>query len=414
MPPSKAKPWVRPSPQVRLSTKSFGRDAAAVAASAFTALGGTLKEVDLSDCLSGRPEEEQKDALAIMCAALTEANGVTLHALDISDNALGEKGVRAARAALAGQPRLRTLALQNDGISAAAAAALDELLAAGTSGELRCLRLYNNMTGCEGAAHVASLLARCPQLEQLRLVSSRVGDEGGARLASALARLAGGALRELDLCDNGLGPPCGAPLAAVVAAHRGLTCLLLNDCGLCDSGVADLAAGLAGHPRLARLELCCNEIGPRGAGPLGAALATLPHLQTLRLAENELGAKGLDVLAAALNAGAASIASGAPPSQLLEVDFSSNELSGGAARRLAAALASRRCARLALDGNTLCAAAVAAVSRTLARGGGVLLPMEDNDVDGDEDVDELEEDEDEREIGAADALADALASKAAL
>ena len=67
-----------------------------MAARAFTALGSQLKEVDLSDVLAGRPETEALEALSTLCAALTEANGVALQALDLSDNALGEKGVRAA------------------------------------------------------------------------------------------------------------------------------------------------------------------------------------------------------------------------------------------------------------------------------------------------------------------------------
>ena len=44
--------------QVRLSTKSFGIDAAKVASRAFVNLASTLKEVDLSDTIAGRPEVE--------------------------------------------------------------------------------------------------------------------------------------------------------------------------------------------------------------------------------------------------------------------------------------------------------------------------------------------------------------------
>ena len=361
--------------QVKLSTKSFGRDAAQVAAAAFSAVKATLREVDLSDVLAGRPEAEALEALGIMCSALSADNGVTLDALDLSDNALGEKGVRAAAPALKGQPHLKSLALQTDGISAHAAAALGEVLASRES--LASLRLYNNMTGDEGALHVAALLSKCPNLCELRLVSSRVQTQGGTALAAALGGLGGKALAKLDLCDNGLGPECGAPLAAVVATHPGLTVLLLNECGLCDEGVAPLAAALKGHPGLTRLELCCNEITPEGAASLAAVLPTLARLTALRLAENELGDEGAAVLAKALHA-----APGLP--DLGELDFGSNELHGTGARPLGAAAASRKCAKLGLDGNEIGAGSVAAVAKLLAACGGELGPMDDNDPDADD------------------------------
>lgn len=50
--------------QVKLSTKSFGKDAAQVAALAFTHLGSKLLDLDLSDSIAGRPEEEASWLLA--------------------------------------------------------------------------------------------------------------------------------------------------------------------------------------------------------------------------------------------------------------------------------------------------------------------------------------------------------------
>lgn len=43
---------------MKLSTKSFGKDAAQIAALAFTQLGPKLLDLDLSDSIAGRPEEE--------------------------------------------------------------------------------------------------------------------------------------------------------------------------------------------------------------------------------------------------------------------------------------------------------------------------------------------------------------------
>lgn len=59
-------------PQIKLSTKSFGRDAAEVAAKAIANMRGTLLDADISDIIAGRPEAEALDAMRIMCAALAQ------------------------------------------------------------------------------------------------------------------------------------------------------------------------------------------------------------------------------------------------------------------------------------------------------------------------------------------------------
>lgn len=58
--------------QIKLSTKSFGRDAAEVAAKAINNVRGTLLDADLSDIIAGRPEAEALDAMRIMCSALAQ------------------------------------------------------------------------------------------------------------------------------------------------------------------------------------------------------------------------------------------------------------------------------------------------------------------------------------------------------
>lgn len=57
--------------QVKLSTKSFGRDAAEVAAEAMTNVAKSLVDADMSDIIAGRPEAEALEALRIVSAALS-------------------------------------------------------------------------------------------------------------------------------------------------------------------------------------------------------------------------------------------------------------------------------------------------------------------------------------------------------
>lgn len=61
---------------------------------------GSLTDVDLSDVIAGRPEDEALEALRLISGALAQC---PLRLLDLSDNALGEKGVRAAAAAFSNQ-----------------------------------------------------------------------------------------------------------------------------------------------------------------------------------------------------------------------------------------------------------------------------------------------------------------------
>jgi hypothetical protein len=65
-----------------------------------------------------------------------------------------------------------------------ACSALAELLPQAAS--LAGLHLFNNMSGDEGAGHVASLLLRCPGMCDFKMASSRVGPAGGISLAKAL------------------------------------------------------------------------------------------------------------------------------------------------------------------------------------------------------------------------------------
>ena len=157
-------------------------------------------------------EAEALAALRIIAGALAKAVG--LRRLDLSDNALGEKGIRAAAAAFSQQVRrgggwllaagllvhrvrcllpaaclrcfpagscgplgvpylpqslhppptthpksrqagLESIAFQNVGCSVHGCAALEELLALRCAATLRRLHLYNNMSGDEGAASIA-------------------------------------------------------------------------------------------------------------------------------------------------------------------------------------------------------------------------------------------------------------------
>mmetsp|Transcript_23968 Transcript_23968/g.32975 ORF Transcript_23968/g.32975 Transcript_23968/m.32975 type:complete len:514 (+) Transcript_23968:43-1584(+) len=277
--------------EVTLSTKSFGADSSEVAAAALENISATLHHANLSDIIAGRPEAEALIALKKVCSGLANAK---LKHLDLSDNALGEKGVRAVGDILKSQNGLESLAFMNDGISAEAAAAIAELLPNPLN--LKKLHFFNNMSGDPGAGHIASVLARAPHMEDFRMGSTRVMQAGGLHLAKAIHQ--GTKLVKLDLKDNSLGPVGGKAFALVLQKHPNLRHLNFSETALCNSGAAALVEGLAvGCPNLEVLELGCNEITSSGVARIAVALAKMPALKTLIISENEIGEKGAIMLA---------------------------------------------------------------------------------------------------------------------
>jgi len=269
--------------RIRFSTKSFGVEAAEVAALAIRNVSSTLVHADMSDIIAGRPEDEALAALRIISAALSAAR---LRHLNLSDNALGEKGIRACAAAFQKQQALESIAFQNVGCSVHGCAAVNELLQC--TGSLKRLHLLNNMSGDEGAQSIASVLARCPAMEDFKMASSRVGAEGGVALAHALTS-GGSSLVSLDIHDNPMTADVAESFGAVLLRHAGLKRLNLNDTCLGDEGVKRLASALAeGVPSLEELEVELNEISEGGATPLAQALAKKSALRRLNLKENEL------------------------------------------------------------------------------------------------------------------------------
>ncbi|MEW5304729.1 MAG: hypothetical protein WDW36_007321 [Sanguina aurantia] len=362
--------------QVRLSTKSFGREAAAVAAQAISNVLHCLTDADISDVIAGRPEEEALDVLRILSKALAACP--LLKSLNLSDNALGEKGIRACAEVLTSLAALESLTVQNVGCSINACAALSQIL-------LRCaalkqLHLFNNMSDNAGAELIAQILSRSPVMEDFRMASSRVGPQGGIALAAGLS--AGFHLARLDLSDNPMTAAVAPALAQLIALQPGLTALNLNDASLGDRGVAAVAAAVAaGVPLLRELGLALNEVSPKGALAVAAAVASKRHLTKLNMRENELADLGCVLLAAAASRCTA----------LTTLDFCGNQAHKVGAVALAKAAAGLPGIQLlALDENCISESGLEEVRGILSAAGkgAVLGPLEENEEeDADEDDD---------------------------
>ncbi|XP_065030631.1 RAN GTPase-activating protein 2-like [Musa acuminata AAA Group] len=368
--------------KICLSNISFGIDAAHVAGPILASLKGQLTEVNLSDFIAGRPEDEALEVMKIFSSAL---EGCVLRYLNLSDNALGEKGVRAFGALLKSQNSLEELYLMNDGISEAAAKAVCELIP--STDKLKILHFHNNMTGDEGAIAISEVLKHSPLLEDFRCSSTRVASEGGIELAKALETCTH--LKKLDIRDNIFGVDAGITLSKTLEKLVHITEIYISYLNLEDAGAIAIANALKQSvPFLEVLDIAGNEITTKAAPALAECIAVKKSLRTLILSENELKDQGAVLIGRALEEG---------HTQLKELDVSINMLRRVGARCLAQAVSNKPDFKLLnINGNAISDEGIDEVKEILKNGSNsvdVLGPLDENDVEEEGEDGEEEEGE---------------------
>ncbi|XP_042988375.1 RAN GTPase-activating protein 1 isoform X1 [Carya illinoinensis] len=364
--------------KICFSNRSFGLGAARVAEPILLSITDQLTEVDLSDFIAGRPEEEAIEVMNIFSSAL---EGCVLRYLDLSNNAMGEKGVRAFGSLLRSQKNLEELYLMNDGISEEAARAVCELIP--STEKLRILQFHNNMTGDEGAFAISEIVKHSPALEDFRCSSTRVGSEGGVSLSEALGSCPH--LKKLDLRDNMFGVEAGIALSKSVSVFTDLTEVYLSYLNLEDEGAVALVNALKDSaPSLEVLEMAGNDITAKAASSLAACIAAKQYLTKLNLSENELKDEGASVLSKALEMGL---------HHLNEVDLSTNSIRRVGARLLAQAVVHKPGFKLLnIDSNFISDEGIDEVKLIFKNSPSLLGPLDENDPEG-EDLDETTEED---------------------
>ncbi|EEF45368.1 RAN GTPase-activating protein 2 [Ricinus communis] len=366
--------------KICFSNRSFGLEAARVAEPILASIKDQLKEVDLSDFIAGRPEEEALDVMNIFSAAL---EGSILKSLDLSNNALGEKGVRAFGALLRSQSCLEELYLMNDGISEEAARAVCELIP--STEKLRILHFHNNMTGDPGALAIAEVLKRSALLEDFRCSSTRIGAEGGIALSEALETCSH--LKKLDLRDNVFGVEAGVALSKVLPKHAGLTEVYLSYLNLEDEGAIAIANALKeSAPALEVLDMAGNDITAEAAPVVSACVELKQNLIKLNLAENELKDEGAIQISKALEEGHV---------QLKEVDMSTNSIGRVGARVLAQVMVQKPEFKLLnINENCISDEGIDEVKEIFKKCPEMLGPLDENNPEGPDDDEESGEGDD--------------------
>jgi Ran GTPase-activating protein 1 len=375
--------------KICFSNRSFGYAAAKVAGPILANLKDQLKEVDLSDFIAGRPEDEAIEVMNVFSDALENS---FLKILNLSDNALGEKGVRAFGSLLKSQNGLEELYLMNNGISEEAARAVCELIP--STGNLKVLHFHNNMTGDEGALAISQVVKKSPVLENFRCSSTRVGSEGGISLAEALGICAN--MKKIDLRDNMFGAEAGVILSKSISKHSYLTEIYLSYLNLENEGVIAIANALKDTaPHLQVLEMAGNDITVESVQSLAACIAAKPNLTKLILSENELKDDGAIRIGKVLE----------DHDELKEVDMSVNQITRVGARVLAQAVVSKPgFTLLNVNGNYISDEGIDELKVIFKKSPEMLGPLDENEPDGEDDDDDDDDNDDENGSNGDDAL----------
>ncbi|XP_048017531.1 NACHT, LRR and PYD domains-containing protein 3-like [Megalobrama amblycephala] len=222
------------------------------------------RSVHLSDC----------GITAESCATLASAlssNPSHLRELDLSDNNLGDSGVKHLSDVLQNlHCKLEILRLRNCGITEKGCAALVSALRSNPS-HLRDLDLTDNKNIAGSGVKWLSDLLQNPhcKLEKLWLINCGIADESCSALASALKSIPSH-LRDLNLSKNKIGNSGVILLSnGLEDTHCKLEKLWLCECGVTEKGCAALASALRSNPSyLRQLNMSGNKRGHPGVNLL--------------------------------------------------------------------------------------------------------------------------------------------------
>jgi Ran GTPase-activating protein 1 len=377
---------------VFLCGKSFDAAAIAPVADAIRKQEN-LSIVDFSDIIAGQEESVALDALRAISDTLSDMG---FESLNLSDNALGEKGVQACAALLRNQQQsLRRLWCDNDGLSKGAVAVLVEMLLGDADKlPLELLHLHNNMMGNGGGKALGPLFAKCPEISDIRVSGTRMFDKGTTAIFRALDESAAAGIQRLDFGGTTIGDGAIQFAENVVRRSKQLAYVNFADTMEEELAVRMLVALRETACKLTDLNMSATNLTTdEGLDALKELLAqdfVRDNLVTLRLNDNdEFESDGLVGLAEAFSETFPSV-------EVVEVNCCC--ASGNGALAIAKVL-SAKCPKLRLldlSGNTVSESTVAEINSLF--GESVKVSWVDNEPDDDEDVDsDAESDDDDDE-----------------
>lgn len=375
---------------LKLSNKSFSFEAASLIASFIRSLDlSKLLIADMSDIIAGRPEEEALKVLAVISNSLSSCS---LEELNLSDNALGAKGLNACKAVLIGK-YLQRLYLCNNGLSGESCKLVATILAEnGGYPPLRVLHFYNNMSGDVGGLAVADMIKMCPFLTDFRFSATRSQNQGCLAIAESLCSVSG--LIKLDMSDTTCGLAAAKVIAGALKQNTLMTHLNLRDASLTEVGaLAILRALVEANAPIEILDLSGNDLTEDSANEIADILSLMTSLCQLYLDDNEFGTDGIVKIFNRLKSKSNSCLAG-----LKILSICTCDITARGAYHVARYLSDKKLFRtLMIDGNQIVEQGLEMIKSLFLRNGKFIKEFEDNDEDGDDDIEEAIE-----ELGAED------------
>lgn len=287
----------KPYTTVVVGGVSLGPSAATVVSEELSKLAKlhSLTNLSLADCIATLSEEDAIRSLSLLLKAAVDCR--ELSSLDLSDNALGSKGLATCGPLfLSTEHHIRHLYLCRCGLGPDAARLVQSLLtSARANTDLVTLHIENNLLMSQGVLQVATLVEKSPEMRDLRLSSLRAGPDSILQVLVALASHVS-SLEVLDLSDNSCDIDCALMLNEVLKANKNLAHLVLRDMSINDDAAYVVLKALTEtEVNVKFLDLSGNDLTACSASPLEAFLSKkAKSLKTLSLNENEFddGAAG--------------------------------------------------------------------------------------------------------------------------
>ena len=201
--------------------------------------------------------------------AVSAANGLsilvegneTLKELHLSENMLGDDGVKHLMSGLTKNTALQMLDLRSNDI------------------------------GEEGARAISEAINQIQSLSNLSLAMNEIGDDGISFLSQSLMN-ANTLLQELNLSETGSGEKGAEALANMLLTNTSLIDLNLSCNAIGNVGAFSFANALQQNDTLLRLSLRRNNIDGLGASMIGSKLASMQGLKELIMVNNPIDKKG--------------------------------------------------------------------------------------------------------------------------
>jgi hypothetical protein len=221
--------------------------------------------------------------------ALDSNRDAMVHLNLLGNRRIGLSGWRHLSHALSVQTQLQTLSLSLVDMGDTGVIAL----ASRFPNTLVSLDLSENAVSDKGAISLASWLASSGDIKELRLGHNNIGDVGAAKLAAALTKNT--SLQTLDLSFNQIEGKGGRALAYSLKRNSTLQIMNLRHNRVESDGARLLAQALLRNKSLEELDLRANNIGMT-ASFFARTLRKNTSLRSLDLGENSLGTAGASAL----------------------------------------------------------------------------------------------------------------------